>query len=332
MMARRHVRIRAVLAAVAVLGCPLVRAAAAELQFYSSVPRNLSDVLVKGFEQGHPGVTVKLFQAGTETLLEKIELEIQGRGKPEADVLWIQEQAAMEQLAERDLLERYRPAGSDTIAPVYQDPGGAWIGTFVTHVVFMYAAKALTAETAPKSWQALVEPRFKNKLIFANPRVSGTGSAVASALVQRFGWPYLAALAANRPQIAGGHPAMVSTIITGERLVGPMLDYSIFEAMAKGQPLGFVFPTEGAVAVPAFAAIVQGTKSLDAAKAFVDFFASAEAAEALRARGMYHTRRDAAPPAGWPAIADIKLMPFDWQRHKVEKEAIKDRFADLMEK
>jgi iron(III) transport system substrate-binding protein len=328
-------RKRASAAALAVLGlllCLAGPARAGELLFYSSVPRNLSDVLVKGFEQDNPGTTVKMFQAGTETLLEKIELEIQGRGKPEADVVWIQEQSAMERLVERDHLLAHLPEGHEAIDAVYKDKGGRWIGTFVTHAIFMYGTKTLNETTAPKSWQDLIQPKFRNKLTFANPRVSGTGSAVASALVQNFGWPYLEKLALNKPQIAAGHPPMVSTVIAGERSVGPMLDYSIFEAMAKGQPMGFVFPAEGAVAVPAYAAIVQGTKNQEAARKFVDFFASRKAASLLRERGMYHTRNDAQPPDNWPEIGKVKIIAFDWQRHRTEKDAIKDRFADLMEK
>src|SRR5262249_106585 len=69
-------------------------ASAAELLFYSSVPRRLSERLVRACEGQNPDVTVKIFQTGAETLLEKGELEIKGKGYPEADVLWIQEKAA----------------------------------------------------------------------------------------------------------------------------------------------------------------------------------------------------------------------------------------------
>jgi ABC-type glycerol-3-phosphate transport system substrate-binding protein len=67
---------------------------AAELLFYSSVPRNLSEGLVRAFEAQNPDITVKIFQTGTETLLEKVELEIKGKGRPEADVLWIQDKGS----------------------------------------------------------------------------------------------------------------------------------------------------------------------------------------------------------------------------------------------
>jgi len=111
-----------------------------------------------------------------------------------------------------------------------------------------------------------------------------------------------------------------------------MEDFSVFEAMAKKQPVGFAFPSEGAVAVPAFAAIAAHTEKMEKAKKFIDFFASKDAAELLRSQGMYHTRKDAPPPQGWPEIASIKIMKFDWARHNTEKQSIKDRFADLVER
>jgi iron(III) transport system substrate-binding protein len=307
-------------------------ASAAELLFYSSVPRNLSESLVRAFEAENPNVTVKIFQTGTETVLEKVELEIKGKGRPEADVLWIQEKAAMERLAGRGLLAQYLPVGHEAIDEQYKDADGRWIATFVTHVILMYNARVFKDQKPPSSWGELADPRFRNKLTFANPRVSGTGSAVVSALVQNLGWSYVEKLAANKPQIASGHPAMVSTVAIGERTVGPMQDVSVFEAMAKKQPVGFVFPSEGAVAVPAFAAIAAHTEKREEAKKFIDFFASKDAAELLRSQGMYHTRKDARPPQGWPEIASIKIMKFDWAKHNAEKESIKDRFADLVER
>ena len=66
-------------------------------------------------------MTVNIFQTGTETLLEKVELEIKGKGRPDADVMWIQEKAAMERLADRGLLARYLPAGHEAIDERYKD-------------------------------------------------------------------------------------------------------------------------------------------------------------------------------------------------------------------
>jgi iron(III) transport system substrate-binding protein len=318
--------------AVLIASTTAVPAFASELLFYSSVPRDLTEALIKGFQTKYPDIQVKLFQAGTETVLDKIELETKGKGYPDADVTWIQEQSAMARLADEGLLEPYAPAGAEFIDDKYKDPKNRWIGTFVTHVLIMYNKKAFENQQPPKSWQELADPRFRNKITLANPSVSGTGAAVISAFSQNFGWGYIEKLAANKPQIEGGHPAMVSTVIAGERTVGPMQDLSIYAAEAKNQPIGFVFPTEGAIAVPALAAISSHSNNKDDAKKLMDYFVSQDAATVLRDNGMYHTRKDAKPPEGWPPIAEIKTLPFDWKRHEEEKEKMKDRFSDLVER
>ncbi len=305
---------------------------AADLLFYSSVPRNLTEPINKAFEAKNPGSRVTMYQAGTETLLEKMQLEIQGKGKPDADVVWVQELPAMQRYVEKGLLVRYVPADADKIASAYRDKNGFFHGTFITHAVLMYNTNALNEKTAPQSWQDLTASRFENKLTFANPRISGTGAAVASAMVQNFGWEYWERVAKNRPMIAAGHPAMVSTIIAGERIVGPMLDYSIVAAVEKKQPIGYVFPKEGAIAVAAYVAIINGTKAPEDARKFVDFFASKEAATILQKGGMYHSRTDAEPPKGWPPIGQIKTLPFDWPTHGKSLDDIKKRFAELTEK
>jgi iron(III) transport system substrate-binding protein len=318
--------------AVLVVSAVAAPAFASELLFYSSVPRNLTEALIKGFHSKYPDIQVKLFQAGTETVLQKIELETKGNGYPAADVMWIQEQSAMSRLADEGLLEPYTPAGAEFIDDKYKDAKDRWIGTFVTHVLIMYNKKAFDNQQPPKSWQELADPRFRNKVTLANPRVSGTGAAVIAALSQNLGWDYIEKLAANKPQIASGHPAMVSTVIAGERIIGPMQDLSIYEAVAKNQPIRFVFPTEGAIAVPALAALTSHSKNKAEARKFMDYFVSQDAATLLRNNGMYHTRKDAKPPEGWPPIADIKTLPFDWKRYEAGKEKMKDRFSDLVER
>jgi iron(III) transport system substrate-binding protein len=308
------------------------QAVAAELLFYSSVPRFLNDPVNRAFEANNPGTTIRMFQTGAEALIDKLELEIQGKGKPDADVIWLHGLHVLKRYAQKGLLVKYVPPDADKIAPAYRDSSGFFHAATVAHAVLMYNTNALNASTAPRSWRDLTAPRFDNKITFANPRISGTGAAVVSALVQNLGWPYIEQLAKNRPQIAAGHPAMVSTIIAGERTVGPMLDYSIVSAQEKKQPIGFVFPKEGAVAAAAYVAIVNGTKNVAEARKFVDFYLSKETASILQKAGVYHPRTDVEPPKGWPPIAEITAMPLDWEMHAKSLEDVKKRFSDLTEK
>ena len=136
---------------------------AGELQFYSSVPRDMSEALVNGFTSKNPDVKVSLFQAGNEVVLEKLELEIRSTGRPSADVLWIQEPAALQHFGERGLLEKYSPANAPNIREAFKSPGGYYIGTAVTFVVLMYNSKLVPKDSAPVAWANLADARFRNQ-------------------------------------------------------------------------------------------------------------------------------------------------------------------------
>src|SRR2546423_4261202 len=170
---------------------------AGELQFYSSVPRNISEALVNGFTSKNQDVKVNLFQAGNEVVLEKMELEIRSTGRPAADVLWIQEPAALQRFGKRGLLEKYSPANASNIRESFRDPESFYTGTAVTFVVLMYNSRLVPKDAAPTAWSSLADAKYRNQIILANPRVSGTGAAVASALFQNYGWKYWEGVAKN---------------------------------------------------------------------------------------------------------------------------------------
>lgn len=227
-------------------------------------------------------------------------------------------------------LARYVPTDDKYVLAPYRDPHGYWTGTFVTNALIMYNAQAIRQNNAPKLWTDLAAPRFKDKVTLADPRVSGTGAVVVSALAQKYGWKFWEAVAKNHPLVETGHPAMVSSIVAGERPVGPELDYFVFQLMQKGDPIHFVVPEEGAIAVGAYVGIVKGTRVANAAQAFVDFFASRTAAKLTRPLGMYSTRTDALPPEGWPPLQHVTLLKFSWKELEQNLVETKTRFAKLM--
>jgi len=305
-------------------------ATAADLLFYSGIPRNLTEPLVKGFQAKHPDVRVTMFQSGSEALIDKIELEIKGKGKPDADVMWIQDATTMVRYSAAGLLEKYTPKDVGMIPQIYHDPRGAYYGTFIAPLVLLYNSKQLSGDSRPTSWLDLADPRFAGRVTFADPGVSGTGAAFVGAMVQNFGWGFWEKVAKNKPHLASGHNAMVSSIIAGERTVAPMPSHLVVPAIEKAQPVGFVIPKEGALSVGCYTAIIRGSKALADARLFVDFFASKEAADIMHKNNMYHSRTDSLPPKGWPKITEIKLLPMDWEKHGKEKDADKQRFVQLM--
>jgi iron(III) transport system substrate-binding protein len=302
------------------------------LQFYTSVPRELSEPLAKRFTELNPGIEVNLYETGVETLLQKMSLEVRATGRTQADVMWIEEPAAMKKFADDGLLEPYAAKELEKVLPEYRDPQGRFVANYVALVLLMYNSNKLNVDTAPKSWKDLTDSRFANQLIFANPRVSGTGATFAAAMVQLHGWKFWESIAKLNPILVSGSEGMTSIVIQGERLVCATQNYNIDAAMAQKQPVNFVVPAEGAVALPAYFAIAHGTPKMEAAKKFYDFMISSEAAALLSKQGMFNTRPDLPGPANWPNVGKIKTIAFDWAEYARSKSEIKAKFAELMEK
>ncbi len=309
---------------------PGARAQSVELQFYTSVPRNQTVPLIEKFSELNPDIHVSMFQAGNETLLDKMQLEIRGSGRIQADVMWIEEPAALAQFAKDGLLEPYSAKELDKILPAYRDPQGRFVANHVAHIFIMYNTSKVAAEQAPKSWKDLTDKRFANKLIFSNPRVSGAGATFASAMVQTYGWPFWESVAKLKPILAGGD-ATISSVVLGERTLAPVRDEDIAVALRRKQPIDYVVPAEGGLAMPTYVAIVKGTPKLEAARKLYDFMISKEVAESFLRLGMFHTRTDLPGPEGWPNIAEVRSLPFDWTKHAQTKADMKAKFSDIVE-
>jgi iron(III) transport system substrate-binding protein len=76
-------------------------------------------------------------------------------------------------------------------------------------------------------------------------------------------------------------------------------------------------------------AILRTTRNPEAARAFVDFLVSTEGQELAVRQGYLPARRDVAPPAGFPRLDAIRIMPVDLPSYLAGDEANKRRFADL---
>jgi iron(III) transport system substrate-binding protein len=74
---------------------------------------------------------------------------------------------------------------------------------------------------------------------------------------------------------------------------------------------------------------MRGTKNPAAARAFVDFVLSKEGQAMAAAQGYLPARKDVAPPAGFPEVGTLKILPVDIGELLKRDELNKKRFADL---
>jgi iron(III) transport system substrate-binding protein len=77
---------------------------------------------------------------------------------------------------------------------------------------------------------------------------------------------------------------------------------------AKGNPLGVIYPTDGAVAIAMPSGIIKNSSSPNAAKLFMEFLLSAENAKLVSENFEQSVRSDVVPPPGAKSLGEVKVV------------------------
>ncbi len=181
------------------------------------------------------------------------------------------------------LLKKYTPKGAENLPGQYKDADGAWTGIYVGAIGFMSDTKKLKQEKipVPVSWQDLLNPKLKGKIIVPNPMTSGTGFVILSTLVQVMGedkaFAYLQKLNAGKPQYvkSGGDPG--KKFLEGEGMVGIAFAHDILPVTKKIPSVVLSFPKEGTGFEIGAAALLKGCENGKEAKKFLDWLLTPDA-------------------------------------------------------
>ncbi len=294
---------------------------------YTSQPNNDAQQTVDAFMDKYPDVEVTFVRDGTTKIMAKLMAELDA-GQSPADLLLIADSVTMEGLAADGKLMAYPEADVAAYDPAIQDPERMWFPTKLITTGIIYNTDA---PMKPTSWQDLLSPEAKGQVAMPSPLTSGAALIHTNTLVSNLdqGWDYYSQLAANGAQASGGNGAVLQAVAGGEKLYGMVVDFLPIREKAKGAPVDFVFPTEGVSAISEPVAIMSGTQNADAAKAFVDFVISEDGQKLAASQGYMPARPGVSVPEGFPALPDIKVMPFDASAALESAEADKEKFATI---
>ncbi|HEV2678833.1 MAG TPA: ABC transporter substrate-binding protein [Aliidongia sp.] len=301
-------------------------AASGKLVLYTSQPDKIAAETVAAFNKREPKVEVEIFRSGTTEIMNKIEAELVG-GAPRADVLFIADAVSMEQLKADGRLAAYAGADLKAFPAGTFDPDKTYFGTKLITTGIIYN----TAAARPTSWQDLLKPAAKGQVVLPSPLYSGAAAIHMAAIeaVPTLGTNYYIQLAANGADAAKGNGAVVTEVAGGQKMYGVIVEFMALNAKAKGSPVDFVFPSEGVSAVTEPAAILKTAHNPEAARAFIDFILSKEGQELAVAQGFLPARNDVAPPAGFPKISDLHILPVDLAKTATDADLLKRQFTDL---
>ena len=244
------------------------------------------------------GLKGKYTRISTSKFLPTVLTEFQA-GKLMADVL----QAplpVMKMLKAKGVLAPYTsPSAANYPAWTREDDQ---IQTFgIEYVGLIYNKELVQPSDVPKRYEDLTDPKWKNKIVMANPGAHATTISWLVGLKENVfksedQWmEFLKGLAANRPMLVKSFGPTPAPVESGEKHIAiSMPKYIITKAPA---PLDWARVEQPLMGTPRGMAISSSAKNPNAAKLFMDFWLTKEAMAKLSTEvGEYVLTPDVYPP------------------------------------
>ena len=136
--------------------------------------------------------------------------------------------------------------------------------------------KLVSAAEEPKSYQDLLHPRWKGKIIFMTPTIGGSGSGWFDAAYRTLGLDYMKALA-RQVVLTQNNQEPPDMLVRGQYAIAlaPNIPRSL-ALIEQGAPLKFVHPKEGSHLSESGISLVRNAPHLNAAKLFLQWFFARE--------------------------------------------------------
>ncbi|MER7569828.1 ABC transporter substrate-binding protein [Streptomyces sp. NPDC097941] len=191
----------------------------------------------------------------------------------------------------------YKPAGYSKVYAPFKDPHGAWVAVQVSAFSYMYGPAAVGSD-APRSPLDLADAKWKGQIASSYPHDDDAVLYLYTLYVEKYGWEWLARVAAQDVQFARGSYTPRDAVTSGQKAIGVGGSGA---ALATG-PAKWVLPDE---ATPFMswgqrAAILKQAKHPTAAKLYLSWRLSVEQQQA--ATNGWSVRTDVTPPAGLKPI------------------------------
>lgn len=279
------------------------------LVIYTSHKDEVYGPIIKEFQQ-RTGIWVEVVTGGSGELLERIAMEAEG-GQPACDLMFgggVESLAAYE-----DCFEPCTPEGVENLRGVGLSEEGLWTPFSSLPLVLIYNTR-LVSEGELTGWADLLDPRWKGRIAFADPTVSGSSYTAALTLfscIEGDDWDILAALVDNLD--GGALPDsgdVVESVRSGSRYIGVTLEETALKQ--RSPELGIVYPAEGTSAVPDGCALIKGAKHAENARAFLDFVLGRDVQELLVSDlHRRSVRTDVHAPEDLPSEAELGIIDYD---------------------
>ena len=257
-----------------------IAAAKAEgvLMIYHTAPITNYKVVFDAFQKKY-GVRVENFHGTGAPLATRFASEVEAN-QMQADVLSLSESPLFTKYADKfQKLSAANIPNYTRVADAARLEGGVAVSPTQASFVFSYNTRRVAEADVPRTWQDLVNPRWKGETLLVDPRSSATYRLAFDVLNKRYP-DLLAKMAANNPHLTDSGTPAVQQLAAGTGSIAYIHYGSHADPlMAKGAPIKWVTIEKPELTRSVWLGATNG-KHPNAARLFVNFMLTDEALSA----------------------------------------------------
>ncbi|HEY4318936.1 MAG TPA: extracellular solute-binding protein [Herbaspirillum sp.] len=242
-----------------------------ELMLYTSIQASDFADVAAAFEKKY-GVKIKVWRSGSENILQRAVTE--GRaGRYDADIVETSG-PELESLHREKMLQKVASPYLGDLIEQAIPPHGEWIGTRLDIFTFAYNTKLVKKEDLPKTYEDLLDPKWKGKLGIEADDSDWFASVVNQLGEEKGVRLFRAIVAVNGVSVRKGHTLLMNMVSSGEvPLAMDIYNYKAEQMKNQGVPVDW-FAITPAIAAPQAVAMFRRAPHPNAAVLFFDFMLS----------------------------------------------------------
>jgi iron(III) transport system substrate-binding protein len=272
-----------------------------EIILYTDGRQDEAQRLSEYWKANFPGVNLRIVPKSSPALIAQIETE-RAAGQHRVDVSHMSQPYVAALWKQKEFYQPYRTASFARLRPDYADADGAFYTPDVYTLPAAYNTSVFKDKAQlPQSLKDFLDPRWKGRLVLADPEVSGNTLTFLTTMLATGGldWSTLEGLAKQDILFVRSNPDSVRMVASGERALAPMISsFNIMTARMKGQPIDYYVLREGSVVVRSLLGIMSDAPHPNAARLLVEVMTSPQAESALSEGGVFWPAHPDAPPVG----------------------------------
>ena len=277
--------------------------------YISHYAAETAERLGKAFQDKYPGISINVIRTTAQVAFQRLNQDLKADVQ-QCDVFSSTDLGHFSHLKFKGLLAKYMPEAAAKVHKAFQnlDNDGYFHVTSAGLVLINYNKEKLKGKELPKTWTDLLDPQWKGEVTVGHPGFSGYVGTWVVFMKKLYGWDYFKKLEANKPQIGRSINDTVTMLNSGERSIGAGPSATTLQSVAKGNPVGIIYPEDGSLLMIAPSAVLARSKNPNAARLLMEFLLGVEAARINVAEFNESMRPEVPPAQGGRPLSEVKTI------------------------